>query len=100
MKTLEALIDKASSVFIVKFTDNIAGNPCHLGCLRIRVWHDLQFRAAALHSMSIVLVERFNEENSVRVVKPMWLAWVGEQMPSLDEVYMLYLRRFTVDQRQ
>lgn len=32
-----------------------------------------------------------------RVTKPLWLAWVGEQMPPLSEVWRLYLRRFAVD---
>jgi hypothetical protein len=68
-----------------------------LGWLRIRLWHDLHFRAAAAHPMSLVLVERLNEDGSMRVAKPLWLAWVGEQMPSLDEVWRLYLRRFAVD---
>jgi hypothetical protein len=44
-----------------------------------------------------VLVERLNPNGSVRVAKPLWLAWVGEQMPELDEVWRLYLRRFAVD---
>jgi hypothetical protein len=72
-------------------------NDSKLGLLQIRVWHNLHFRAAALHPMSIVLVERLNKDGSVRVIKPMWLAWVGDVMPSLDEVWRLYLRRFTVD---
>ncbi|MEH1961770.1 MAG: hypothetical protein V7L05_18185 [Nostoc sp.] len=29
--------------------------------------------------------------------KPLWLAWVGEEMPPLEEVWCLYLRRFTID---
>lgn len=72
-------------------------NDSKLGFLRIRVWHDFHFRRAALHSISLVLVERLNEDGSKRVVKPLWLAWVGEQMPRLDEVWQLYLRRFAVD---
>jgi hypothetical protein len=42
-------------------------------------------------------VERLLEDGSPRVNKPMWLAFVGEQMPPLDEVWKLYLRRFAVD---
>lgn len=72
-------------------------NDSKLGFLRICVWHDFHFRGAALHSISLVLVERLNEDGSKRVVKPLWLAWVGEQMPRLDEVWRLYLRRFAVD---
>ena len=68
--------------------------------LKIRVWHDLHFRSCAKHPMSLVLVERLKEDGSARVAKPLWLAWVGEQMPILDEVWRLYLRRFAIDQRQ
>jgi hypothetical protein len=72
-------------------------NDSTLGLLRIRVWHDLHFRNAAKHSISIILVERLNEDGSIRVFKPLWLAWVGEQMSALDQVWRLYLRRFAVD---
>jgi hypothetical protein len=72
-------------------------NDPKLGRLQIRLWHNLHFRRAALHPMSIVLVERLNKDGSVRVVKPMWLAWMGDVMPCLDEVWQLYLRRFAVD---
>ncbi|MBP5974042.1 hypothetical protein HW132_15155 [Brasilonema sp. CT11] len=72
-------------------------NDPKLGLLRIQLWHDLHFRGAALHPMSVVLVERLNEDGSLRVMKPMWLAWVGDVMPSLEQVCTLYLRRFAVD---
>ncbi len=42
-----------------------------------------------------LLVERRKVHGSARVAKPLWLAWVGEQMPILDEVWRLYVRRFT-----
>lgn len=84
----ETWIDSAQTINV---------NDSKLGWLRIRVWNDLHFRGAAKHPMSIVLVERLNCDGSIRVVKPLWLAWVGEQMPSLDEVWRLYLRRFAVD---
>ncbi len=34
---------------------------------------------------------------SWRISKPLWLAWLGEQMPAVSEVWRLYLRRFGVD---
>ena len=36
-------------------------------------------------------------QRSGKVSKPLWLAWVGEEMPPLSEVWRLYLRRFAVD---
>lgn len=50
--------------------------------------------------MSLLLVERLDDLGNLRVLKPLWLAWVGEEMPPLEEEERLYLRRFTIDQRQ
>ena len=68
-----------------------------LGQIRIHLWQNLHFRGAAKHPMSLVLVERINQEGSARVFKPLWLSWVGEEMPPLSEVWQLYLRRFAID---
>lgn len=75
----------------------IEQNDTKLGRVRISIWHDLHFRAAATHPMSLLLVERLKDDGSLRVAKPLWLAWVGEKMPSCTEVWKLYLRRFAVD---
>jgi hypothetical protein len=32
-----------------------------------------------------------------RSPKPMWLGWLGESMPSLEQTWRFYLRRFAVD---
>jgi hypothetical protein len=50
--------------------------------------------------MSLLRVERLDENATLRVLKPLWLAWVGQEMPPLAEGGQLYLRRFTIDQRQ
>ncbi|MBD0388222.1 MAG: transposase [Nostoc sp. C3-bin3] len=72
-------------------------NDSKLGLLRISLWHDLHFRGAAKYPMSLVLVERLKEDGSARVAKPLWLSWVGEDMPPLSDIWQLYLRRFAVD---
>lgn len=72
-------------------------NDQKLGRIQIRVWHDLHFRAAAKHSISLILVERLNNDGSLRVTKPLWLAWVGNEMPPLSEIWRFYLRRFAVE---
>ncbi|WP_414581694.1 transposase [Scytonema sp. PCC 10023] len=72
-------------------------NDFKLGLIRIRVWHDLHLKSAAKHPISLLLVERLNQDGSTRISKPLWLAWVGQQMPCLDEIWRLYLRRFAVD---
>lgn len=68
-----------------------------LGSLRISLWQNLHFRKAAKHPMSLLRVERVSPRRSGKIAQPLWLAWVGEQMPPLSEVWQLYLRRFAID---
>ncbi len=68
-----------------------------LGQIRISLWQNLHFRKAPGHPMLLLRVERFNERRVGKVLKPLWLAWVGEEMPPLEETWRLYLRRFAVD---
>ena len=75
-------------------------NDLKFGRVRVSLWQDLHFRKAPTRPMSLLRVERLDEHGNLRVLKPLWLAWVGEQMPPLSEVWQLYLRRFTIDQRQ
>jgi len=72
-------------------------NDPKLGRVRVSQWKDLHFRDAATRPMLLIRVERLNAEGNLRVTKPLWLAWVGAEMPPLDEVWRLYLRRFTID---
>lgn len=65
--------------------------------VRVSLWKNLHFRKAATRPMSLIKVERLDEQGNQRVSKPLWLAWVGEEMPPLEQVWRLYLRRFTVD---
>ena len=72
-------------------------NDPKLGLVKIRLWENLHFRKTVTRPMSLIRVERLDEKGNLRVKKPLWLAWVGEEMPPLSEVWRLYLRRFTVD---
>jgi hypothetical protein len=65
--------------------------------VRVSLWKNLHFRKAVTRPMSLLRVERLDEQGNQRVLKPLWLAWVGEEMPPLEEVWRLYLRRFTID---
>ncbi len=47
--------------------------------------------------MSLLRVERLGERRCGKVAQPLWLAWIGEQMLALSEVWRLYLRRFAID---
>jgi len=65
--------------------------------VRVSLWKNLPGRKAATRPMLVLRVERLDAQGNMRVSKPLWLAWVGEEMPSLEEVWRLYLRRFTID---
>jgi hypothetical protein len=78
-------------------TQSIELNDPKLGLVKVRLWENLHFRKTAARPMSLIRVERLDDKGNLRVAKPLWLAWVGEEMPSLSEVWRLYLRRFSVD---
>ena len=72
-------------------------NDPKLGRVRVSKWKNLHFRKAATRPMLVLRVERLDAQGNLRVSKPLWLAWVGEEMPPLESVWRLYLRRFTID---
>jgi hypothetical protein len=78
-------------------TQSLEMNDLKLGRVRVSLWKNLDFRKTATRPMSLIRVERLDQKGCARVSKPLWLAWVGEEMPPLSEVWLLYLRRFTVD---
>jgi hypothetical protein len=47
--------------------------------------------------MSLILVEHLETVTGRLNSQPLWLVWVGIQMPSLAEIWQLYLRRFTIE---
>jgi len=61
-----------------------------VGQVQIQQWSDLHFKKASQRHFQVM-----------RVTHPhcsgLWLAWVGEQMPSLEQIWRLYLRRFAID---
>src|SRR4028118_385511 len=68
-----------------------------LGKVRVQVWHNYHFRLSPAHPMSVLLVERLTTDDFTRISKPMWLAFTGLSMPTVTEVWRLYLRRFALD---
>lgn len=63
------------------------------GKLQIQAWHKLHFRQVSHEKLSLIRVQGLDSPKS----KPLWLAWKGEQMPTLIELVGLYLRRFTIE---
>jgi hypothetical protein len=68
-----------------------------LGRLRVRQWHNLHFGASATHPMTLILLERLDIGSNQHQAKPLWLAWIGENLPQLKEIWQQYLRRFAID---
>lgn len=47
--------------------------------------------------MTLILVEGLETVTGRLNSQPLWLVWVGIQMPSLAEIWQLYLRRFALE---
>ena len=52
---------------------------------------------SADHPMEIILIQRTGIGLSKKAAKPMWLAWIGEEKLSLEELWKYYLRRFAIE---
>ena len=65
--------------------------------VRVSLWKNLHFRKAVTRPMSLIRVERLDAQGNLKELKPLWLAWVGEEMPPVEQVWRLYLRRFRID---
>ena len=64
--------------------------------LCLRLWCNLHFQQSAKHPMHLLQVERL-DKGALRKSQPLWLAWVGQDMPALQEIWHQYLRRFTIE---
>ena len=47
--------------------------------------------------MQLARIVASGKSGSNRSPKPMWLGWIGKQMPALEQTWRYYLRRFAVD---
>lgn len=68
-----------------------------LGQVRVTRWSQFHFRNSAKRGMEILRVEIIKPKGKRRKFKPLWLAWAGECMPSLDQLWRRYLQRFSIE---
>lgn len=68
-----------------------------LGEIKVRKWLQLHFRNSPSVDMSLILVERLSPNKKGSLQKPLWLVFIGQQMPQLERLWKNYLRRFAVD---
>ncbi len=68
-----------------------------LGRIRVTRWSRFHFRHSAQREMEILRLEILEPAGKRRKFKPLWLAWVGETMPSLEQLWRKYLQRFSIE---
>lgn len=66
------------------------------GQLRLQIWHGLHLKQAAKQRLSLIRVERLGSATATPL-KPLWLIWVGLELPQLATIWQQYLRRFAID---
>lgn len=64
-----------------------------LGLVEIRRWVKWHMRKAPDREMTLIRVDCLDKPKK----KAMWLGFLGEQEPSLSQVWRLYLRRFSIE---
>jgi hypothetical protein len=65
--------------------------------VRVRAWQKLHFKKLAALIGTLVQVEFFNEDGTLRYKRPMWLFWTGPQCVSLSDLCRMYLWRFAIE---
>ncbi len=68
-----------------------------VGRVQVSRWCGYHFQGAHQREMDIIRVEVIAPNGRRRKFKPLWLAWVGATTPSLDTVWLQYLRRFALE---
>lgn len=68
-----------------------------LGEIKVRTWSQLHFRNSPSVYMNLILVERIDSNKKGLLQKPLWLVFIGKKMPSIEKIWLKYLRRFAVD---
>ena len=68
-----------------------------LGPVVVQLFEDLHFRKAPKHSFPVICIHRLDAKNTRRDPKDLFIAWIGQAPPPLDQWWPLYLKRFTIE---
>lgn len=68
-----------------------------VGQVKLMRWSGFHFLQSPNRDMEIIRVEVIKPVGRNRKFKPLWLAWLGKMMPTLDVLWHKYLRRFTLE---
>ena len=61
--------------------------------MRLRLWTEVHFKQAAQLPFDLLCVESLDRPSH----KPLWLLWQGQTSFSLEQLWRLYTRRFTIE---
>lgn len=67
------------------------------GRVRVSRWSEYHFRKSPKRAMEVLRLEVLETHNGKRRLTPLWLVWLGEQMPPLETLWLQYLRRFALE---
>jgi hypothetical protein len=68
-----------------------------IGRVRLTRWSGFHFQKSPKREMEIIRVEVIEPKGRKRKFKPLWLAWLGETMPPVEQLWLKYLRRFAIE---
>ena len=67
------------------------------GKVNLQHFPQLHFRRSPTVKMELLCISRHSSTLSEKKCQPMWLVWIGQTLPPLQDVWHYYLRRFAVD---
>lgn len=67
------------------------------GRVRVTRWSHFHFKQSPERAMEIIRVEVIEPVGRKRKFQVLWLAWLGQTMPGLQEIWRIYLRRFALE---
>ena len=68
-----------------------------LGQVEVQLFEDLHFRKASKHPFPVIRIHRVDAKDTRRDPKDLFIAWIGQEPPPLDQWWSLYLKRFTIE---
>ncbi|WP_373529386.1 NF041680 family putative transposase [Nostoc sp.] len=68
-----------------------------VGRVKVMRWSGFHFLQSPNRAMEIIRVEVIKPVGRNRKFQPLWLAWLGQTMPVLEDLWHKYLRRFALE---
>ena len=68
-----------------------------VGQVKLMHWSGDHFLESPNRDMEIIRVEVIQPVGRKRKFNPLWLAWLGQTMPPLENFWHKYLRRFALE---